>query len=257
MYHRPAGPATPVRTARVRVRPLGPDPDTGGLADDEVHVWTVPLTATVPEPDPLLGTLSADERARFERYQHPRAKAQFVQSRAALRSLLGGYLRCDPAVVRFAYDPDGKPAAVGPAGTAGPEFNLSHTDGVAVVAVARVPVGVDVEAGRPEATADALVGRFFAPEERDEYRRLAAVDRPAAFLRGWTCKEAILKGVGCGARGLDDCVVTLDPRRPSRIVRLGGAAAGRGVVWGLGNWNLAEGVAVAVAVWGSEEVVTA
>lgn len=212
----------------------------------------VPLDDTPPDPAAVRGGLSADELARFDRYQHPRAKAQFARCRLTLRTVLAGYLGCRPGEVRFRYDPDGKPAVEG---TAGPHFNLSHTDGAGVIAVAGVPVGTDVENAREGPNADALVERFFAPAERDQYRALPPPLRPAAFLRGWTCKEALLKGVGCGARGLEGCVVDLDPRRPARVVGLHGAVAKLGPTWGLACWPVAEGIAAALAVHGTEVLV--
>ena len=197
----------------------------------------------MPDPNAVEAVLSADEVARFERYKHPRPKAQFVACRTALRTVLAGYLDVRPADVRFAYKPDGKPEVAD-----GPEFNLSHTDGVGLIAVAAEPVGLDVETARDGPTADALVQRFFAPSEREQYRALPDELRAEAFLRGWTCKEALLKGVGCGARGLEGCVVDIDPRTPARVVGLTGPVAACGQEWALACWQVAVGVAAAVAV---------
>lgn len=192
--------------------------------------------------------LSVEERSRYERYLHPRAKSQFARCRAALRAVLAGYLGCEPEQVRFDTLPDGKPTLAGKFGPSGLEFNVSHTDGIGLIAVASSPVGIDVETARPVETADALVGRFFAPPEREQYHRLPADDREAGFLKGWACKEAVLKGVGCGARGLEGCLVDVDPREPARVVGLSGPAAALGTRWGLGWWQPRKGVAAALAV---------
>ena len=72
--------------------------------------------------------------------------------------------------------------------------------------------------------------------------------RPRAFLRGWVCKEAVLKGIGCGARELDRCVVDLDPRRPVGIV--GPEATRR--EWAVAGWEPADGYLAAVAVAAGE-----
>jgi 4'-phosphopantetheinyl transferase len=88
------------------------------------------------------------------------------------------------------------------------------------------------------------VERFFAPPERDQYRGLPGELRPSAFLHGWTCKEAVLKGIGCGARELDRCVVDLDPRRPPRVVGPAATAAG----WRVVCWRPGPGYVAAVAV---------
>lgn len=195
------------------VRPFPTSP-AGLVAASEVPVWSARLDAPpVPVAD-LLAALTPEERARGERLRRPRVRDQFTRARGLLRVLLGRYLGCAPAAVPIALAPDGKPVLAGGA----LEFNVSHTEGLALFAVADRPVGVDVEAARDVPNADSLVERFFAPAERGQYRALPAGLRPAAFLRGWTCKEAVLKGLGCGTRELDRCVVDLDPRRAAAIV---------------------------------------
>jgi 4'-phosphopantetheinyl transferase len=109
--------------------------------------------------------------------------------------------------------------------------------------MARVEVGVDVEAVRELASRDALVERFFAPAERAQYAALPGELRPAAFRRGWTCKEAVLKGIGCGTRDLDRCVVDLDPRCQPRVIGPPETAA----AWALTCWEPEPGHVAAVA----------
>lgn len=191
---------------------------------DAVHVWQAPLDQPPIPPAQLERMLTPDELARAERYRHPRTQAQFVVVRGLLRVLLGQYLDEAPERVLIGYAPDGKPTL----GTA-LEFNVSHTSGLALFAVSRRPVGVDVEAVREMANATGLVGRFFAAAEREQFEQLPDEVRTAGFFRGWTCKEAVLKGIGCGARDLDRCIVDLDPRGPPRIV---------GPAETVGNWDV-------------------
>ncbi|MFE9482387.1 4'-phosphopantetheinyl transferase family protein [Streptomyces spororaveus] len=54
-------------------------------------------------------------------------------------------------------------------------------------------VGVDVE----RVPARPLTGALH-PEEEDELALLNPADRPAAFARAWTRKEAVLKALGAG-----------------------------------------------------------
>ncbi len=78
-------------------------------------------------------------------------------------------------------------------------FNLSHSDGLAVCAVAREgQLGVDVERVRRIVDADAIVTRFFAAGEARRYAALAPADRDAAFFSAWTRKEAFVKAIGDG-----------------------------------------------------------
>ena len=52
----------------------------------------------------------------------------------------------------------------------GIHFNVTHTDGLALIALARRPVGVDVEQLRAVSDPEGLVRRFFSAAERDSYR---------------------------------------------------------------------------------------
>src|SRR5690606_35000212 len=80
-------------------------------------------------------------------------------------------------------------------------FNLSHTRGMAVLAVTRAgEVGVDVESVQRRVELLALSERYFAASE---HRRIAQLSGPAQreqFFRVWTLKEAYLKACGLGLR---------------------------------------------------------
>ncbi len=85
-------------------------------------------------------------------------------------------------------------------GGAGPSFNVSHTDGLALVALgpAGVRVGVDVERVRERPHLDQLARRVLADGVYAEWRGLPEVGRVRAFLQAWTAKEAYLKATGLG-----------------------------------------------------------
>jgi 4'-phosphopantetheinyl transferase len=126
-------------------------------------------------------------------------------------------------------------------------FNLSHTDGLAVFAVGRSRVGVDVERVRPIPGADGLVSRFFTRRECGQFHALSPDDRPAAFLRAWTRKEAVLKAIGRGVQSLDCCDVTFGSDEPPALIELeGDRSAGAG--WELFAWEPAPGYMAAGAV---------
>jgi 4'-phosphopantetheinyl transferase len=231
---------------RVHVRPFSTPAGRLTLAADAVEVWQASLEAPPVAVAELEAVLTPEERARGERFKHPRIRDQFVCARGLLRVLLGRYLGCPAAAVPIVVAPDGKPAL-----TSGEvEFNVSHAGGLAAFAVADRPVGVDVEAVREVANADALVERFFASGEAEQYRGLPAGLRPAGFVRGWTCKEAVLKGIGCGTRDLGRCVVDVDPRRRPAVVGPAETAAG----WSVASWAPRAGYVAAVAVQGVREL---
>lgn len=77
-------------------------------------------------------------------------------------------------------------------------ISVSHTPGLAMLAVAPFPVGIDTEALRSIPVAN-ITGQVLTPHERRTV--LAEPEGPArtaAFLRCWTRKEAVLKAVGIG-----------------------------------------------------------
>src|SRR5262249_4562138 len=80
------------------------------------------------------------------------------------------------------------------------EFNVSHSAGSLLVGLsATQALGVDVESTRRERPVVELAGRYFAASESVALARLAPAERLPAFLRLWSCKEAVVKAL---ARGL-------------------------------------------------------
>ena len=85
--------------------------------------------------------------------------------------------------------PNGKPFLPG-----GPHFNLAHSGPIALFAVAAFPVGIDVEAVRT--VEPDLAKSVFTSAELIYLDTLSAAERAAAFFRGWTRKEAVIKATG-------------------------------------------------------------
>jgi 4'-phosphopantetheinyl transferase len=165
--------------------------------------------------------------------------------------LLGGCLGVAAREVEFTYNANGKPLLADP--SAGLHFNVTHTDGLALVAVARRPVGIDVERVRHVANPEGLVGRFFSPAERAAFQALEEAHRPAGFLRGWTSKEAVIKAAGLSVACLDDFDVELHPARPAALLAARHAALAASA-WRLAAWEPAPGFTAALAVEGVERL---
>jgi 4'-phosphopantetheinyl transferase len=94
----------------------------------------------------------------------------------------------------------------------GLHISLSHTRGLAACAVGRpYALGIDAEAWREPAPIE-IAERYFAPAESRLVADLAPEERPSAFYRLWTLKEAYLKATGQGlAAALDSFAFSLDP----------------------------------------------
>jgi 4'-phosphopantetheinyl transferase len=220
---------------------------THGLSAD-VSVWLARIADERPEE--CLDVLSDAERGRAHTYVMTWVRDQFVVSRGVLRRVLGHALRTDAKRIELITREDGKPVLADE--SRGLHFNVAHSGGWVAVAVAGADVGVDLETVREVPYAADLVKRFFAPEEQRQYAGLPGERKPAGFLRGWTCKEAVLKGVGAGMRAVDACAVCLDPTLPPRLIAYRGRPEGER--WGLGTWTPAEGIVAAVAVKGASAV---
>jgi 4'-phosphopantetheinyl transferase len=82
------------------------------------------------------------------------------------------------------------------------QFSLAHTRGLVAVAVADVPVGIDVE--RSDRTVGSPLVRALHSGEQRELGRLQGSERHRAALRCWVRKEAALKATGQGvAHGVE------------------------------------------------------
>jgi 4'-phosphopantetheinyl transferase len=192
---------------------------------DEVHVWRVDLRRDLRALEPLL---SEDEIARANRFRFGRDRRRYVAGRAVLRTVLGRYLRRDPASLAFRYGRYGRPEL------AELSFNVSHSEDTAVVAVASgTEVGVDIERLRPEPAEEEVAERFFSPSEVEALRSLRRGEQPRAFLACWTRKEAFIKALGNGlSLALDSFDVTLRPGDAPALTRTAWSSSEPGR-WGL------------------------
>lgn len=231
---------------RVTVYPCAAHPPADPPAVDTVRLWVVPLDAPPIDPAVLFDWLTPDERDRAERYKAHTVRHQFVVGRALLRRILGGCLGVHPPAVPITYTAAGKPVLA--PGEADPlHFNLTHTTGLALIAVGRRRLGVDIEGVRNVPGMDGLVDRFFSAAEQSMFRRLPIATRPAAFFRGWTCKEAVIKAAGATVQCLDGFDVELDPARPPAVLAVRDPALS-GTGWAVADWTPAPGYTAAVAV---------
>jgi 4'-phosphopantetheinyl transferase len=190
--------------------PTTPEPPP--LGTDDLHVWAVRLDDARAPWAMQLAVLAADERARAERFRVEDARRRFVLSRYALRTQLAHYLSFPAAEIVFNYDASGKPRLANAGGATGLNFNLAHSDDLALVAITRgCAVGVDVEQLRDVQHWPEIAERYFHPTEVAEINALDSGERAAAFMRCWTAKEAILKALGTGITQALDFLVGAGP----------------------------------------------
>lgn len=183
------------------------------LPPAQVHLWGCRADPGMAAAAERRGILSAEERARADRFHDAKARNAFVAARSWLRRVLALYIPVAPSHLRFAETAFGRPFLVSDAGSRAIDFNLSHSGELVIVAVAAgMPVGVDIERIRPVPT-DLLAG-CLAPRELAMLSALAPGLREESFIRCWTRKEACLKAIGVGLNGSPSSFeVSLDPFR--------------------------------------------
>jgi 4'-phosphopantetheinyl transferase len=200
--------------------PSPPSEPPLSLRPDEVHLWVVE-PERVSEPRLLAAyhaMISAEERERHSRFRFDKHKLQFLVSHALVRVTLSRYAPVQPQAWRFSVNAYGRPEITGE-GLPRLRFNLSHTDGMAVCAVALdTDVGADVEfSGRPGQTVE-LADSFFARSEVRALRSLPAEHQRERFFDYWTLKESYIKARGAGlSLPLDQFAFHLEPGQPPRV----------------------------------------
>lgn len=166
--------------------------------------------------------LSKDEHERMARLVFDRDQRAFVITRAHVRTMLSRYAAVAPTDWRFVENVHGRPEILDrPAGTPDLRFNISHTEGLVACAVTiGREVGVDVEHIGRHLTHD-IAGRFFAPDEVADLRKLPLHDQERVFFDYWTLKEAYIKARGFGlALPLGEFAFKLNPPGPPAITFL-------------------------------------
>src|SRR5213596_2074573 len=226
-------------------------PSSFQLASDEVHSWCVSLDVPPETSGRLYATLTPDERTRSARFQFERDQQRFIVARGVLRDLLGRYLQTQPGQISFVYNAFGKPD-LGPEFANRLKFNLSHSAGLALIAIATASnVGVDLEYIRAQSDYADIARHCFSAAEVDYLSALPGHLYSEAFFSCWTKKEAYLKAYGEGlARPLNSFSVPLTTDPAHTHVDL--CVASEGIVparhWSLYTLRPAPGYAGALAI---------
>lgn len=194
-------------------------------ANGEVHVWRRQLNVTDECLRELEGLLSDAERARANRYRFLRDRRRFIVARATLRNLLGRYLCIAPEAISLDVGTNGKPELDRTVHRLRLEFNLSHSDELAIYAFAlQRPVGIDVEHLDRAVDFLALAEKCFSDRELAVLQELPASAQERAFFNAWSRKEAYLKAAGVGLHfPLRQVEVSLTLGASTRLISIDGS----------------------------------
>lgn len=153
-----------------------------------LRLYWADVSRLPPEADQSM--LSAYRREKLRTLRPPQARKLSIGAELLLREAL---FDCAPETAwppRITAGDHGKPTW----DVEGMFFNLSHSGAIAACAIADRPIGLDVQEACEYR--DALVRRFFSPEEQAFLT--ASADKDRAFGRIWTRKEAYVKALGMG-----------------------------------------------------------
>jgi 4'-phosphopantetheinyl transferase len=168
--------------------------------------------------------LSDDERHRALCFHFEQNRNRYTARRGVLRLILGRYLGTEPGALKFCYGPQGKPRLAKSHASARLRFNVTHSHGLALYALAlQREVGIDLERVCDRVEFERIAAAFFSARERAALTNVAARVRQRAFFACWTRKEAYLKARGDGLTlPLDQFDVSLAPGDPARLLAVRG-----------------------------------
>ena len=210
----------------------------------DVALWWATLAASDDEVAQVAGWLAPAEHARAARFGREALSRRYILGRALLRWTLGNALGLPPSAVPIVRGVRGRPQL---AGDTGVDFNVSHTEGVALIGIARAGrIGVDVERADRDVRADGLARKFLTTVEQATLAPLPEAERRTRFLRYWTCKEAMSKATG---DGLSAPLRSLEVRLTDGIELARGPAPYEPARWRLHAVDVPDGYLATLALW--------
>ncbi|MEN9438043.1 MAG: hypothetical protein RIR09_2698 [Pseudomonadota bacterium] len=210
------------------------------LHTHQVHIWQ----AALPQVDAqalhdAMGLLSPLERTQHGRFHFEKDRHCYLVTRWMVRTVLSRYVpSIAPVDWTFVPGPYGRPQITNPLPAAQAlRFNLSHCDGVVVLAVtAGRAVGIDTENTSRHAPLE-VADHFFSPREAQALRSLPATEQALRFWELWTFKESYIKARGMGV-SLPLAQFSMDLGTPSHVAIAFDGIADDPAAWQLWHYQV-------------------
>ncbi|WP_372750478.1 4'-phosphopantetheinyl transferase superfamily protein [Litorivivens sp.] len=169
------------------------------LPTGQLDIWVAVAAHVSPyqQEQAYQDLLSVQENEMFKALRYPEHRFDYLMGRALLRSVLGSYTGRKPADLQFERNDFGKPELSNVDDA--PRFNLSLTDGVAILAVhADADIGADIEYHGHGRSMLEVADQYFSALEIADLKTLPSTDQKRGFFRYWTLKESLVKAKGEG-----------------------------------------------------------
>lgn len=181
-----------------------------------VDIYGAHLDSYLDSVEGFEAVLSAAERREITRLKPSLRRRRVTISRGGLRMILGSCLEASPNDVPLCRDSRGKPQldvdTLRGRGRDRLQVSCSRSGAFAIFAVATGrSIGIDIEATTGERFADRVAEFLLSPSELVAYGAVPNDARTMWLARAWVCKEAILKGLGCGLE-IDPASMTVGVR---------------------------------------------
>jgi 4'-phosphopantetheinyl transferase len=230
------------------------------LHEQEVHVWRTSLAVPESTREDLQQILAKEEISKAAQFHFEKDRNHWMVARGILKILLGLYVNTAPDQLKFRSNAYGKPFLAFPDTSARLQFNVSHSQDLALYAFTYDrQVGIDVEYKCAGLDYEALARVSFSPNEQALLHSLPREQKQEAFFNCWTRKEAYIKAKGTGfSIPTDQFDVSFLPGEPAAFLQhyedwqettrwslreldpgtgYAGALAVEGVGWRLHRWQ--------------------
>ena len=168
--------------------------------------WLVVDAEETPHLTRWRSMLDPEELARADRYHFAADRNIYIAAHALIRSMLSEVTGLSTKTWHYVAGEFGKPALATELSKWKLHFNISHTRGLAVCAIASQEIGVDVE--RSDRTIDLGIARhYFAPEEVRILNSAPPGQESKIFFRFWSLKEAFIKATGEGSEASSQLIL--------------------------------------------------
>ncbi|GEM_PF-2513885 len=162
---------------------------------EEVHIWKFTTDKYKSYINLFTSWLSNTEYKYMAQLKNKNRQQAFIISRGIIKQIISMYLGHSPATIEIFYTSYMKPYLKNQF----LYFNISHSADLVLIALARKPVGIDIEKLRDIEDYDRTAALFLSDKEkRLLYNNETSFLKKNTFFEIWTHKEAVVKALGYG-----------------------------------------------------------